>query len=151
MNSLLASTPRTLLAPIWLIMLLLTPTPSQAEQYQQIGSHQAHYIVVPTTFIKADIARQYGLTRGKNRALVNVSVLDEQFSPVTAQVTGSSKNLLGQMQTLDFKQVTEGPAIYYLALLRHANEEHHLITLDVELSDGSKGRIEFRQKMYFED
>ncbi|MEM9621707.1 MAG: DUF4426 domain-containing protein [Pseudomonadota bacterium] len=123
----------------------------QAEQFQQIGQYQAHYIVVPTTFIRADVAQKYGLMRGKNRALVNVSVLDAKLNPTTAQISGRSTNLLGQPQDLTFKQVTEGPAIYYLALLRHVDEEHHLIKLDIALDDGTTGTIEFRQKMYFEE
>ncbi len=134
-----------LLAAFWL------PGTANAEQFKQLGAYQVHYIVVPTTFLQADVARKYGLLRGKNRALVNVSVLDEQGTPAPATVTGTSTNLLGQPQTLQFKEVKEGPAIYYLALLRHTDEENHRLNLRLLLPDGSSGEIEFRQQLYFEE
>ncbi len=125
--------------------------PGWAEQYKQFGDYQVHYIIVPTTFLQPQVAQKYNLLRGKNRALVNVSVLDGSLDPVPAQVTGLAKNLMGQPQQLEFAEVTEGPAIYYLALLRHSNEEYHQVELQIKLPDGKTGTINFRQKMYFEE
>ncbi len=125
--------------------------PAGAEQSQTFGDYEVHYIVVPTTFLKADIAANYNLTRSKNRALVNVSVLNADDEPVAAGVSGRSENLLGQGQVLEFKEIREGPAIYYLALLRHGDEEFHRVAIDVALPDGSSGEIRFQQKMYWEE
>ena len=143
-------TPRTLVALLMICTLYAGPN-ARAEQSRTFGDMQVHYIVLPTTFLKAEIAAQYDLTRSRNRALVNVSVLDGNGKPVAAGVSGRSENLLGQGQVLSFKEVREGPAIYYLALLRHGNEEHHRITLSVELPDGTPAEIRFQQKMYWED
>ena len=84
---------------------------AQAEQMQKIGEYEVHYIVVPTTFLQPHIARQYGLTRSRNRALVNVSVLLNN-KPVQAKITGEYKNLLSQIIPLSFSEVREGSAIY---------------------------------------
>ena len=74
-----------------------------AEQKVVNGEYEIHYIVLPTTFLRPNIAAQYELPRGKNRALVNVSVL-ENGQPVKALVRGTSRNLLEQQQTLAFRK-----------------------------------------------
>jgi len=45
-----------------------------AEQMQRFGQYELHYIVIPTTMLKPEIAAEYDISRGKDRALVNVSV-----------------------------------------------------------------------------
>jgi len=79
-----------------------------------------------------------------------VSVLDRQGTPVQADVRGSSENLLGQRQNLTFDEVIEGEAIYYLALLRYADEEFQRVALNVVLPNGELAEIKFQQKMYWD-
>jgi hypothetical protein len=138
----------------WTLLVLLLSsllvTPAQAEQKVVFSDYEVHYILLPTTFLKADIADKYNLRRSKDRALVNVSVLDLQGSPVQAEVRGSSENLLGQRQNLAFDEVIEGEAIYYLALLRYADEEFQRVTLNIVLPNGELAEIKFQQKMYWE-
>jgi hypothetical protein len=138
----------------WTLLVLLLSSllviPAQAEQKVVFSDYEVHYILLPTTFLKADIADKYNLRRSKDRALVNVSVLDLQGSPVQAEVRGSSENLLGQRQNLTFDEVVEGEAIYYLALLRYADEEFQRVTLNVVLPNGELAEIKFQQKMYWE-
>ncbi|MCR9261723.1 MAG: DUF4426 domain-containing protein [Pseudomonadaceae bacterium] len=124
--------------------------PAHAEQKEIFSDYEVHYILLPTTFLKADIADKYNLRRSKDRALVNVSVLDLQGTPVKAEVRGSSENLLGQRQNLTFDEVIEGEAIYYLALLRYADEEFQRVALNVVLPDGELAEIKFQQKMYWD-
>ncbi len=121
-----------------------------AEQKRVFGDYEVHYIVLPTTFLKAKVADRYNLPRGRDRALVNVSILDAAGSAVAGQITGSSENLLGQRQQLTFTEVTEGEAIYYLALLRHADEEFHRVAIDVVLPNGETGEIRFQQQMFWD-
>ena len=135
---------------LFLLLSSLLVTPAQAEQKIVFSDYEVHYILLPTTFLKADIADRYNLRRSKDRALVNVSVLDLQGSPVQAEVRGSSENLLGQRQNLTFDEVIEGEAIYYLALLRYADEEFQRVTLNVVLPNGELAEIKFQQKMYWE-
>lgn len=121
-----------------------------AEQKVVFSDYEVHYILLPTTFLKADIADKYNLRRGKDRALVNVSVLNLDGKAVQAQVRGSSENLLGQIQSLTFDEVMEGEAIYYLALLRYADEEFQRVSLNVVLPNGELAEIKFQQKMYWD-
>jgi hypothetical protein len=131
------------------ILSLLLPALCFGEQKVDVAGYEIHYIIIPTTFLRPDIADQYEISRGRDRALVNVSVLDSEGTPVNADVSGESKNLLSQIQTLEFVQVSEPPAIYYLAELRHADEELHRVSLQIILPDGTTAPINFQQKMYW--
>ena len=120
-----------------------------AEQMQRFGQYELHYIVIPTTMLKPEIAAEYDISRGKDRALVNVSVLNREKKAVNATMTGDSQNLLGQLQDLDFKQVTEGDAIYYLAEIRFADQEVHRIKIEATAPDGKSTLLKFNQKLYW--
>ena len=135
---------------LFLFGCLLLTNLSAAEQKVVNGEYEIHYIVIPTTFLRPAIADQYDLPRGKNRALVNVSIL-ENGQPKKADVTGTSRNLLEQQQTLEFREVDEGNAVYYLALITHADEENHRVELAVDLPNGQTQEIKFLQKMYWEE
>ena len=102
---------------------LLAPGIAAGEQMQRFGDFAAHYVVFPSTFVSAEIAHQYGLRRGPGLAIVNVSVLDKAGKGTACAITGHSKNLLGQLSPLTFKEVREGDAVYYLAEVRHADQE----------------------------
>ena len=133
-------------------VLLLATASALAEQKKLIAGHEVHYIVLPTTFLQADIARQYGIARSKDRALVNISILDPDGVPTTVQtVAGTTRNLLGQIQPLRFKLVQEQDAVYYLAELKHSDEEHHRLEIEVALDNGASDTIEHSQKLYWEE
>ena len=132
-------------------LLAFTCVTGHAEQVHRFANHEVHYIIIPTTFLESEIAAQYDVARARNRALINVSILDDNKEAVTGSVSGSSSNLLGQTQYFEFRQVREGDAIYYLAELLHSDQELHRVTLEVALDTGQKDQIKFNQKMYWED
>lgn len=122
-----------------------------AEQKRRLGNHDVHYIVLPTTFLQPAIASQYNLPRGRDRALVNISVLTPGGQPVVAKVSGTATNLIGQAQELDFREVREGKAVYYLAVARTTNEEHLRFAITITTDNGDSHTLEFRQKMYWDE
>ncbi|MEQ8691280.1 MAG: DUF4426 domain-containing protein [Pseudomonadales bacterium] len=134
-----------------LCMTLLLAAPAWAEQKQSIRDYEIHYIVVPTTFLRAGIATQYNLVRGRDRSLINISVLNKAGEATRAKLSGHTRNLLEQRQPLKFDEVREGDAIYYLAVLRHADEEHHRISIDIEFADGSTHTLQWQQKLYWDE
>ena len=130
---------KTLSKPLFFIFLLLTALSShlaRAEQAQDFGQYSVHYITVNSNFIDADIAEQYGIVRGKRRAFVNISILkntsDGRTTPVTANLSGTKKNLLQQIENIDFVQVQEGEAIYYLGQFDFSNAEKLSFDIDVQ-------------------
>ena len=140
---------RTALTVLLSVAAIIFSPFSVAEQMQRFGQYELHYIVIPTTMLKPEIAAEYDISRGKDRALVNVSVLNGEKKAVNATITGDSQNLLGQLQDLDFKQVTEGDAIYYLAEIRFADQEVHWIKIEATAPDGKSTLLKFNQKLYW--
>ena len=108
----------------------------------------------PSTFLTRDVASTYGFERSRRQALINVVVLKIQpdgqaRGAVAASVTGFSKNLLGQTQTLTFREIDEGDdAIYYLAPLRVNSEEEIQIVLEVTPVNTRAIDLNFKHRVY---
>lgn len=135
----------------FLFALLSVSFTSSAEQKYVKGNWDIHYIALPSTFLKPDVAKEYGLTRSKYQAVINISVLDNSNKDKAqrAYVSGFAKNLIGQNSKLSFKQVEEGQAIYYLAQLQYYDNEPVEITVDVQQGE-RKEQIKFKKKFYVE-
>lgn len=127
---------------------LLLSYPGYAEQKQELGNWEVHYIALNSTFLTPQVAKQYGIVRSKFNGLINISVLDRQDKAAQSVVlTGEAKNLLGVIKKLTFKQVTEGEAIYYLATLPFSDQEQYRISIDI--NDGLKQKtLKFQHKFY---
>ncbi len=134
----------------WLLAAMVFSPALQAERMQRLGAYEVHYSLIPTLMLKPDIAAGYGISRGNDRALLNVSVIDPGNGPVQAGVDGVVRDLLGLTRTLDFQEVVEGEAVYYLATLRHDDQETLRFDIDIATPDGRRHRLEFQQKMYRE-
>jgi Domain of unknown function (DUF4426) len=134
-----------------LILMLALPTSVSAEQVRRLGSWDVHYIVVRTSFLKPEIAERNGIVRGRDRAFLNISVLGPDGQPVTAEVSGTSRNLLEQVTTLEFREVREGNARYYLAQFQHTDRDTLRFAIDIVPPDGKRQRLTFQQQMYEDD
>lgn len=117
---------------------------------KKLGTLDVHYIAINSTFLTPDIAKTYDITRSKINALINISVLDNSLAgkpAKTANVFGTATNLLGQSKTLEFVEVKEGDAIYYLAELNFSNEE--IFRFDIKINtDDSSETLKFQHKFY---
>jgi hypothetical protein len=123
---------------------------ANAEQKRTIGAYDAHYSVVPTLFLKPEIAARHGISRGRDRALLNVSVLDRSETPVKAAVSGTVRNLLGQQVKLDFREVVDGTAVYYLAVVQHSNREVLRFVIDIITPDAAAHQLDLTQTLYWQ-
>lgn len=133
-----------------LTTLLFGALPVHAEQLENIGNLEVHYSSFPSTFLTPEVANTYRIQRSRYLAVINVTVLDksqEGKPAVTAVLTGQAKNLLGSIKNLSFREIREGSAIYYIAELKHANEESFSFTIDVS-QNGTQGQIAFKQTFY---
>lgn len=127
---------------------LLLAAPASAEQKLEFDGYELHYVVIPTRFLTAEVANRYGVVRGKGRALVNLSLLKDGKGIVADSLSGQVKNLMSQQQTLDFEQVTEGDAVYYIAQLRHSDRDTLLFEIALRAPDTAERTLSFRQKLY---
>ncbi|KGJ96261.1 DUF4426 domain-containing protein [Colwellia psychrerythraea] len=135
---------------IALSLSLFVMTSASAENMKKLGSMNVHYMAIGSTFFTPEIAKVYGITRSRYNGLINISVLDnsQQDNPAkTVSITGKAKNNLGQFKELDFKEVKEGNAIYYLAQVSYNNEE--TLHFDIMINDGKeKQQLKFSQIFY---
>jgi hypothetical protein len=130
-------------------LLTLLATVGHTEQKQRLGPYDVHYMVVRSTFFNETIAEQYGIVRGRDRALMNVSILDGDTA-VAAAVEGVVINLLDQRIDLDFREIREGSAIYYLAEVKHTDRETLRFVVTITGPDGTPRTLRFQQMMYWD-
>lgn len=84
--------------------------------------------------IPNEVAAAHGIVRASNRIVLNISV-QQADKPSVANVTGRVTNLLNQQFELEFDEVTESEAVYYLA--SHLSLDHDILrfSLEVQLGD----------------
>jgi len=131
-----------------LLFWLLTMPSVHAEQKKTLGNWDVHYMVVNTLFLAPEVAKAYGIARSKYSALVNVSVLDKASNRALApDVMGHATNLLGVQKALAFKRVTEGEAVYYLAILPFDDRDTFRFVVDI--NDGQQQQtLRFQQELW---
>jgi hypothetical protein len=125
-------------------------TNANAENMKKMDGLNVHYIALGSTFLTPEIAKAYNIERSRYKGLVNISVLDNtvEGNPAkTVVITGKARNDVGQIKSLDFAEVKEGSAVYYLAQVNYTNEE--TIYFDINITDkGKKHNLKFTQKFY---
>tara|TARA_B110000503_G_scaffold119479_1_gene181315 strand:- start:232 stop:693 length:462 start_codon:yes stop_codon:yes gene_type:complete len=136
------------LLSITFVVVLMFFSQAHAEQKQVLGNWDVHYIALNTTFLSPEVAKQYGIVRSRFNALINISVLDRKDKSAQSVIlTGEAKNLIGVIKKLTFKQVKEGKAIYYLAVLPFSDLEQYRISINI--NDGLEQKtLKFQHKFY---
>jgi len=124
-------------------------TVSNAENMKKMNDINVHYIALSSTFLTPEIAKAYGIERSRYKGLVNISVLDntQEGKPSrTVIINGKARNDVGQIKSLDFTEVVEGDAVYYLAQVSYTNEE--TIYFDINITDkGKQHNLKFSRKL----
>ena len=114
-----------------------------------IGDHVIHFSAQSTDQLPPEVARAYNIVRSKNRAMLNVSVLEEATnSPVAAAVTVKTVNLTGQLKSVTMREINEQDAIYYIGEVPVANRETLIFDISV-MPDGSDESSDVRFKRQF--
>jgi len=142
---------KILQACLFIISISLTLVSSVfAENMKKMGSMQIHYMAINATFLTPKIAKAYNIERSRFNGVINISVLDDTIKSTPAKavsIRGKARNDLGQIKTLEFDEVKEGDAIYYLAQLNYSDQE--TFYFDITLSDGKETHtLKFKQKFY---
>ena len=131
-----------------------TATVPQAEpagvSFVDIGTHVVHFSAQSTAQLPIEVARAYNIVRSKNRAMLNVSVLEDATDKaVPATVTVKTVNLTGQLKNITMRQIEEGGAIYYVAETPVANQETLIFDITVQPEDVTQAsNVRFKQQFY---
>jgi hypothetical protein len=99
------------------------------------GDYVVHVNAQTTSSIPPDVARNLGITRSDNRAMLNIVItrkVNGSFGPsVKGTVTGTASNLVGQLKNMTIREVTEHDATYYIGEVVVVDGETLFFNVDV--------------------
>ncbi len=114
-----------------------------------IGEHVVHFSAQRTDQLPPEIARLYNIVRSHDRAMLNVSVIDEGTGKaVPAEVQVKTVNLTGQLKPINMRRINEDDAIYYIGETSIANQETLVFDIAVQ-PEGDDKPTELRFKRQF--
>lgn len=120
---------------------------------QDIGNHVVHFSAQLTDKLPPEVANAYNIVRSKNRAMINVSIIDKSDNaPSAATVTVKTVNLTGQLKNVTMRKIDEPgepPAIYYIGVTPVANRETLVFDISVQPEGTRKPTdVRFKQQFY---
>ena len=115
-----------------------------------IGDHVVHFSAQSTDHLPPEVARAYGIVRSKNRAMLNVSVLNEgTHSAVNADITVRTVNLAGQLKNVTMRKIQEEDAIYYIGETGIANRETLIFNISITPEGATEASdVSFTREFY---
>lgn len=134
-------------------LLAIVALPTRAENSQDFGDYVVHYNALTTDFLTPQVAKHYGISRSKNRGMLNVSVLKKNLGvpgqSVKANVSASATNLNAQTKPMQMREISEGPAVYYIAEFPVSDRETLDFTVNVTPQNGGESMsVGFRQQFF---
>ncbi|EED34201.1 conserved hypothetical protein [Luminiphilus syltensis NOR5-1B] len=110
--------------------------------------------MVYTTFLTADIAAQYGITRGDKKAILTLSVRDAEAGETAGrpmQIEGETWDLIHR-STLDFEEIREGDATYYIAPFKFIDREWRFFEFSFKPEGAdTRYRYKFKTQLWLQD
>ncbi len=104
---------------------------ARAEQSVAVGPYEIHYSAVGTEMLDRQVARSYGITRSRSRAMLSITVL-ENGRAIAASIDASAVNREGQQRSLRMRVVEEQDTVYHLGFVNVSNAE--ILDFDVKVT-----------------
>lgn len=138
-----------------LVLMALGSTGARAQQSQMFGPYELHYSVVNSTFLAPDVAAAYGIVRGEQRAILTLAVREHlaggDNQPRSMQLQGRTWDLIQKSESLDFQEIREGQAVYYVAEFRFINEDWRFFEVHFRPEGAQQTyTFELKQQLYAE-
>jgi hypothetical protein len=128
-------------ALITALLLLCIPRAAAAGQSERFGDYLVYYSALSTDMLTPEVAHAYGLVRSSRQGLLNIAIkraiADGDGTAVTGTVRGSALNLSGQRVPVEFREVKDGEAIYYLGTFPISGSD----TMRFELTVAPQGDV----------
>lgn len=123
------------------------------ESARDFGDYVVHFNALATDQLTPDIAREYGIVRSQNRAMLTVSIIKKEAqgigTAVPGSVSASAINLTGQLKSIPLREIQESTAIYYIGEIAIANGETLIFTVDVTpINEPSRFTVRFQKQFY---
>jgi hypothetical protein len=133
-----------------MLLLLCIPRAAAAGQSERFGNYVVYYSALSTDMLTPDVARAYGLVRSSHQGLLNIAIkrgaADGEGSAVTGTVRGSAVNLSGQRVPVEFHEVKDGEAIYYLGTFPVSGSDTMRFELTVAPQGDAAHRLSFSRE-----
>ena len=125
------------------------------ESSKDFGDYVLHFNAIVTDQLTENVARQYGIVRSRNRAILNVSMLRKtegtMGTPVTGSVSASAINLNGQFRNINLREIKEGTAVYYIGETSITDGETLIFTVDATpINESSRFNVRFMKQFFVE-
>ncbi|MCA6126806.1 hypothetical protein AI19_07270 [Thalassolituus oleivorans 4BN06-13] len=125
------------------------------EQKKVFGEYEVHYIGLNSSFLPEDAAAAYNIPRSRSLGYLSISILKDEGGelavPVSAKLTGTIRNLIGQVRELEFREIKETNAVYYISTFRFDDKD--MYTIDLKATPEGQPRtfdVTFSQQFYQE-
>ena len=127
------------------------------ENMRDFGAYELHFNALSTDSLAPNVAKAYGIVRSKNRALLNITILNKPGETGTVAVTGTvrvqARNLTGQLKNLTMREITEGEgedrAVYYIGEVPVADGETLIFDIEaIPVGETEAYNIEFKQQFF---
>lgn len=138
----------------WSAAFSLLAQADSGEQKQVFGDYEVHYMGLNSSFLQPEVAEAYGIPRSRSMGYLSISILKKTDQPdvlesLTGKVSGDMKNLIGQKKELQFKEIKERDAVYYISTFRFDEEDVYKITVQVSPEGESRTfDVKFDQRFY---
>jgi len=141
-----------------IVLLFIFANASSHAEYQTVvteqhfESHTVRYNIFSSTFIQPEIAKLHNIKRSAYENLINVSVSPKgEYGAYPAHISGHTKNLLQQQKPLEFIEIKENNATYYIAPISISGEDNIHFYLNVKPNNKDDIlELNFTRKLYSE-
>ena len=125
---------------------------AQNEYEIAFGNYIVNYNTFPSTFLDPAVAKAVGVKRSDSRGAMTISVRHKtqgiEVKSASATITATATNLIGQIRKLDFKEVKEGGALYYIGDFPIVRDEALTFTITL-IPEGETQLHEFKFSRQF--
>ena len=118
--------------------------------FADIGNHVVHFSAQSTDLLPKEVAVAYDIIRSKNRAMLNVSIIEKgSHKAASGAVTVKTVNLTGQLKNVVMLKRQEQDAIYYIGVTPVANRETLIFDISVQPEgEQEASQVRFKRQFY---
>lgn len=122
--------------------------PAAAQQSTRYEQFELHHSIVYTTFLSPEVAAEYGIARGVDKAILTLSVREADAGDIAGRpmkIEGRTWDLItgGDMRV---KEIREGRATYYIVPFEFLDREYRFFEFTFQ-PEGATAVFEHKMKV----
>ena len=132
---------------LWLL-LGLGAINANGQQSTRYDEFELHHSIVYTTFVAPEVAAEYGIIRGADKAMLTLSVRDASSGDLAGrpmQINGRTWDLITG-GAMDVREIREGRATYYIVPFEFLDREYRFFEFSFQ-PEGADKSYEHKMKV----